>query len=61
MIYSPSSFHAAYRVSKFKWIVELNLMNKLAFVLNLVFPKHCDATENVLQLFSLSIQHSFSR
>lgn len=46
MIYSPSSFHAAYRLSKFKWIVDLNLMNKLAFVLNLVFPKRCDAPEN---------------
>lgn len=42
----PSSIHTGYRVLKIKRIVDLNFMNKLAFVLNLASPKHCDAPEN---------------
>lgn len=46
MIYSPESFCTAYRILKTKWIVDLNFMNKLAFVLNLASPKHCQASAN---------------
>lgn len=53
MIYNSGSFHTGYRVLKVKWIVDLNFMNKIAFVLNLASSKHCDTSEKMFYYFSV--------